>query len=140
MKLAKAIFISSEEKKALAISQINDLNLNEYEIVFKKRRNIRSIKQNAALHKYCELLSIALNDAGFGMKAVLSEKPNVDIDWTPVSVKEALWKPIQKAITDKESTAEASREDYPTVYEHLNRFTTENYGIGIPFPNKDFKD
>jgi len=64
----------------------------------------RTLKQNKSLHKYCELLADALNDAGLDMKKVL--RPTIDIPWTKTSVKEHLWKPIQEAMLSKESTTE----------------------------------
>ena len=45
----------------------------------------RTLTQNKAIHKYFELLSEGLNDAGLDMKKVL--KPSVDIDWTPDMIK-----------------------------------------------------
>lgn len=95
----------------------------------------RTITQNKALHVYFELLATALNDAGLDMKRTL--KPEVDIPWSAVSVKEHLWRPIQKAIIDKQSTKEASTAEYGPVYETLNRHTSDRFGISIPWPSRD---
>jgi len=65
-------------------------------------REQRTLTQNRALHKYCELLAEALNDAGYEMKAVLAVKV-VDVPWSKELVKEALWKPIQAAMDKGES-------------------------------------
>jgi hypothetical protein len=95
----------------------------------------RSLAQNAALHKYCELLAKELNDAGLDMKKVLTKKP--DIPWSMLTVKEHLWKPIQEAMTGKTSTAQAEKKEYIDVYEVLNRHISGKFGLSVPWPCKD---
>ena len=93
----------------------------------------RSHKQNAALHVYLKQLSDALNDAGLDMRKVL--KPGVDIPWNPSSAKEHLWRPIQKAITGIDSSADTSKKECQDIYEVLNRHTSQKLGISIMWPN-----
>jgi len=95
----------------------------------------RTIKQNASLHVYCELLAEALNDAGLDMKKTL--KPEVDIPWRKESVKEHLWKPIQKALTGKESTTEISTVEPSEIYDVLNRHISEKFGVHVDWPSID---
>jgi len=95
----------------------------------------RTLKQNEALHKYFELLAIALNDAGLDMKKVL--KAEIDIPWTKISVKDHLWRPIQKAMLDKHSTTEASTVDYTAIYETLNRHMSAKFGVSVAWPSRD---
>lgn len=92
----------------------------------------RSETQNNALHKYCELLAEALNDRGLDMRTLL--KPEIDIPWTKESVKNHLWRPIQVAMTDKESTAKANSDEYGPVYETLNRHLSDKFGVHVPWP------
>ena len=56
------------------------------------REKQRTTTQNKALHVYCGLVADALNDAGFDMRRFI--KPEIDIPWSMVSVKEHLWKVI----------------------------------------------
>jgi len=93
----------------------------------------RTIKQNASLHVYCELLAEALNDAGYDMKKTL--KPEVDIPWRKESVKEHLWKPIQKALTGKESTTDISTVEPSEIYDVLNRHIGEKFGVHVDWPS-----
>ena len=95
----------------------------------------RTNTQNAALHLYCKLLRVELNDRGLDIRKVLAHK--IDIPWTDSSVKEYLWKPTQETLTQKKSTTEANRIDYSPVYETINRYTTENFGIYLPWPSKE---
>ena len=93
----------------------------------------RTILQNKALHKYCELLAEALNDAGLDMKVVL--KPEVDIPWTKESVKNHLWRPIQEIMMDKESTTEMSTADPGKIYQVLDRHISEKHGVHVEWPS-----
>jgi hypothetical protein len=95
----------------------------------------RSPKQNNALHKFCDLLANALNDAGLDMKHVL--KPDVDIPWTGLAVKNHLWRPVQKAMLGKESTVEPHRDEYPKIYDVLNRHLIDKHSISVPWPCKE---
>jgi len=92
----------------------------------------RSTSQNNALHLYLSHLSTALNNAGLDMKTVLKEE--ADIPWTPANAKEHLWKPIQKVMTDKDSTTEPNTIEYVKIYETLNRHLGEKHGVYVPWP------
>lgn len=98
----------------------------------------RSSLQNSSLHVYCRLLAKELNEAGFDMRAVI--KQDVAIDWSEETVKENLWKPIQKALTKESSTSNVNTKDYVTIYETLNRHLSEKFGISVPWPVKVTSD
>ncbi|MDA3806762.1 MAG: hypothetical protein PF440_02520 [Thiomicrorhabdus sp.] len=95
----------------------------------------RTLTQNAALHKYCQMLADKLNDSGMDMKSVL--KPDIDIPWTMESAKENLWKPIQKVVTGHDSSTKPQTDQYGEIYEVLNRHLSEKLGVFIPWPSKD---
>ncbi len=98
----------------------------------------RSTSQNNALHLYCELLSKALNDSGYDMKLVLEKlSKDAEIPWTQLTVKERLWKVVQKAMTGKQSTTEPTRKEYVDIYDALNRITIENFGVSVQWPSED---
>lgn len=93
----------------------------------------RTTQQNRALHVYFTLIANALNAAGLDMKKVL--KPNVEIPWSAETVKEYLWRSIQRAQLHKESTTELTTSEIDLVYDTLNRFLAEKFGISEPFPS-----
>jgi len=97
--------------------------------------NQRTITQNKAMHKYFELLATELNDAGLTMRKVL--KPTVDIDWTPEAIKTYLWKPIQDALYQKNSTTELDKKQVSLVFETLNRHLGTKLGVHVPFPTNE---
>jgi len=94
----------------------------------------RTHKQNNALHVYCRMLSEALNDAGYDMKKTL--KQEAEIPWTTELVKQYLWKPVQEAVTGKDSTSTAGTEDYDKVHQVLSKHLSEKFNVYIPFPAK----
>ncbi len=97
---------------------------------FKKRR---TSQQNRALHLYFTLLATALNDAGMDMRKTI--RRDVDIQWTSYSIKEFLWKPLQKALTGKKSTARIKTKDIDKVYDALNKVIGERTGVSVEFPS-----
>lgn len=99
-------------------------------------RKQRTSQQNKSLHKFCELLAEALNEAGYEMKAVLAVK-QVDIPWNKDRVKDVLWKPLQEAMTGKESTTELNTVDPSEIYEVLNRHISQNFGVHVPWPSEE---
>jgi len=95
----------------------------------------RTTYQNKALHQYFENVANTLNDAGLDMKAVL--KPEIDIPWSKSTVKEQLWRPIEKAMTGKESTTEMTTIELSDIYDVLHRHLSEKLGINVPFPSDE---
>jgi hypothetical protein len=97
----------------------------------KKRTN----KQNNALHLWCEQLATVLNDRQLDLKVMLDHHPT--IDWNRDAVKNFLWKPVQKAQAGVDSTTKAKTSDYPAVYDILNKYLAEKYGVHVPWPQHD---
>lgn len=95
----------------------------------------RTLTENRALHKYCSMLSDALNDAGYDFRLFL--KDGVEVSFTPELVKTYLWKPIQKAVLGIDSTTKANTADYGKVYEELNRYLVSTRGVFVEWPCKD---
>lgn len=95
----------------------------------------RTLQQNKALHKFFTMLADDLNQSGYDMKKVL--KPGVDIPWNADTVKNYLWRPIQEAQLQKESTTELSTREIDVVYNTLNRHLGDKLGVHVPFPSEE---
>lgn len=99
----------------------------------------RTKRQNKALHVFCQLLADLLNESGLDQRKVL--KPAIEIPWDLKAVKEKLWKPIQEAVIHKESTTDANRIEYTSVYNILAHHMATKLGVTIPdWPRKQDKD
>ena len=90
----------------------------------------RTPTQNACLHQWLGQVAEVLNQGGLDMRAVLKE--DAEIPWTMESAKEQLWRPIQKAMTGNESTAECVTTDYPAVCETITRHLGQKFGVVMP--------
>ncbi len=93
----------------------------------------RTSKQNDSLHLYFELLAEALNSAGLDVRAVL--KPDVEIPWSKVMVKELLWRPIQKIYLNKKSTTRLTKDEVNKVWRILDKHLNEKFSVLVDFPS-----
>ena len=96
----------------------------------------RTDSQNSAMHVFFKQLAEALNDAGLGMREVM--KPAYFMDWTAYSVKEHLWRSIQRKLYGKESTRDLNKvEEITKIHAVLMRELGEKHHVEyIPFPSK----
>lgn len=78
-------------------------------------------------------LAEELNDAGLDMRKTL--KPTVDIPWNGKTIKEYLWRPIQKAQLGKESTTELTTKEIDLIFETILRHLGDKFGVSLEFPS-----
>ncbi len=94
----------------------------------------RTLTQNAALHLYLRMLSDDLNNAGLDLRRTL--KKDFDIPWTPDLAKKYLWKPLQNAMLEKESTRDLTTKEINEVYLVLTKHLSEKFGLeATEFPH-----
>lgn len=93
----------------------------------------RTKQQNKALHVLFTLLAETLNENGLDMRKTL--KPEIDIPWSGVSVKEFLWRPIMTAQLGKKSTTEMTTVEIDKVFDTINKHLGEKFGLHTPFPS-----
>ena len=100
----------------------------------------RTSQQNRGLYLFFTQLAEALNMAGLEMKVVL--KGDTQIWWTSESVKEYLWRPLQKAMYQKESTTELEKQvEIDKIHEQLMHILGEKHGVEfIEFPHEEKKE
>ena len=98
----------------------------------------RSISQNKSIHLWLEWLADELNKQGVTIQDVVSQIKKAEIRPTKENLKETMWKPMQMALFNKESSTELTTDEVDKVYEMLNAFLPQipGYdGVSIPFPN-----
>ena len=112
---------------------------NIYEVISCKQLiDVRTLKQNNALHKYFEMLAEELNNAGYDVKKTLSSK--LEHPWNAELIKELIWRPVQEACLGKKSTTELSKQkDIDVIYDVINRHMGQNFGIYVPFPSEEYR-
>lgn len=96
---------------------------------------VRTLTQNAAIHKYFSMLSESLNNAGLDVRKTL--RADFEIPWTESLVKELIWKGVQKAMFDIDSTTKLDTSQVSQVYEVINRHIAQTHGVSVIFPSKE---
>lgn len=91
----------------------------------------RTLSQNRALHKLFEIISWELNMAGLDIATTFQE--GIDLPWTPIMVKELLWRPSQRIMLNKESTADLETKEIDIVFEPIAKFLAQK-GLEVHFP------
>ena len=122
--------------------QANDLLARCYNAITDLQEQLpkpkkRTTTQNAAMHKYFELMAQALNDAGYSYKdfVELVESKGNQVAWTETNFKETGWRIVQKAMFNKDSTSELETHEVTQVYEVINSRFAELAGVSMNFPN-----
>lgn len=93
----------------------------------------RTAAQNRAMHLMFTHLAQNLNEHGLDMRRTLKE--TVEIPWNAKTVKEYLWRPIQQAQLQKDSTTELTTKEIDDVFGTLNRHLGEKFGLSSEFPS-----
>ena len=123
-----------------AVSDDDHRMINGQKIIVTKMQSGKSKRtglQNSALHLYFNMLADALNDAGLDMIAVMSKLfKQPALPWSPVAVKERLWREVQKHVYGTDSTTKLDTDQVSVVYEALNVATTQKLGVGVNFPER----
>lgn len=115
------------------IEKVDGLNKKAIYVVELGKVDERSLKQNSALHRYFSLVARELNANGFKIQSNL----NMELDWNMTRVKELIWKEFQKVVLGKDSTRLLTKKELTQIYDYVNRYTSEQFGISIEFPNKE---
>ena len=106
---------------------------SQYEIKIEKTS--RTNRQNNALHKYFELLSDDLNNAGISRNKFF-EVLKDGLMWSPESVKTTLWHTIQEAMGLGRSTSKLKRDDVGKIYDNITVLLADRLKMENPaFPS-----
>jgi len=129
----EAIRICTEIASMTDNQEICDMACRAANLIVAIKDGRRSEAQNNSLHLWLSQVATKLNDAGIDQILFLeklsgkAEMPN-----TTISLKERFWKPILKAMTDKESTTKMNTKDPDAIYQTACRILSTNFGITPP--------
>jgi hypothetical protein len=120
------------------VSLPDERRKSPYEVIIRPHRKRRNILMNSCLHLYCTLLALELNNAGYDFKKFLEvSEYKLDVPWTPESVKEHLWRPVQITLTGKKSTTEPTDFEYCQIYQTLSERISDLTGIFVDWPHEE---
>ncbi len=112
------------------------------EIVLRLLANLpkkRTAKENSCIHMYFNLCAQELNELGHTFTFEGLKGSNIDLPWTGELFKNTVWRSLQIALTDKESTTECTNADIKLIYEALTKWFNEK-GVYIPYPSETDAD
>ena len=94
-------------------------------------RYVANIKEAEALKiKYKTQLDNVKNNREYEALSKEIEHP-----WSAGLVKELIWRPVQLSFLREESTKKLSSKNINEIYDIINRYLGEKFGIYIEFPN-----
>lgn len=94
----------------------------------------RSSLLNSALHLYFTLICDQLNELGLEFNYTGIRGLDFSVRYTPHIVKELIWKPIQIALFDIESTTKVNSKEINEIIDILSKFFGDR-GVVIEFPS-----
>ena len=72
--------LSSDSVRALIVNKVYELPVDgSYEVVIRKIPKTRTSQMNRALHKWCDMVAVKLNDSGWSYWAVLLRRTSAKI-------------------------------------------------------------
>ena len=93
----------------------------------------RSTFQQAALEVWCRNTATFFNEMDIprAVKSPIFKKGEMEAPWSQESVKNEIWRPIQKALTDHESTTKPTPQEFVQVYDYIVKAFSEK-AISLP--------
>ena len=96
----------------------------------------RSSQQNKSLHLLFNNISFELNRMGLQFTYRGIKGMEIEVPYTPETVKDYLWRPLQQALIGKESTTKLTTEDINKIFETLAQWFSQQ-GVIIDFPSAE---
>jgi len=98
-----------------------------------KNTDIRTLKQNSSTHLWCTQIAKTLNDNNMHISGTIKS----DVAWSMETVKEIIFKPIVKALYNKDSTTKLNRNEFEKIIDNITLIFA-NKGVSLPeFPNRE---
>jgi len=116
---------------SLVAEALNDAGYSVQYILYKKKNDLIEKLLDWLYDKLKNKLILKVKDR------ILGEE-DVSISWTGENVKNLLWRTLQVALTNKESTTKIDSKDIDIIYKTLDKLLSEKYGLdSIYFPSED---
>lgn len=128
--------LQNENEAKKAKEKFNFFLRNGKTIDLTEKKNTRTTRQNSALHLLFTIVSNQLNEMGLEFQYLGLKGKVISVRHTPNLVKEHIWRPIQIALFNIESTRKINTEQINEIVDVLAKYFAEK-GILIQFPSKE---
>jgi hypothetical protein len=125
--------LSKEYDANRAKARLNNLIAGGKVIELTARKVSRTTKQNSALHQFFTFISDELNDMGLEFAYQGIKGMEMYLRYTPELVKDFIWRPIQIALFEIQSTKDLDTKQMNDIIDILIKYFGER-GIEIAFP------
>ncbi|MBT6053330.1 MAG: hypothetical protein HOG49_41585 [Candidatus Scalindua sp.] len=96
----------------------------EYQITFEKVTGKRTLPQNNSLHLFCDQLAQEFTDKHVDKRTFFKEP--FYTRWSPLSIKEDIWKPVMYALFKKKSTTQLDKQgEIDEIWDVINKIVIE---------------
>lgn len=113
---------------------VESMGLKVHDI--KPVKSLRTINQNKALHLYLTQWARALNENGITFPMIVGK--SADIPITMELLKEAVWKPAQRALFGTMSTTKLDRDkEINMIVDVITKSFGELFQLYIPWPSEE---
>tara|TARA_R100001198_G_C5077239_1_gene120534 strand:+ start:44 stop:487 length:444 start_codon:yes stop_codon:yes gene_type:complete len=111
---------------------------HSYVLVEYYTRPPRTLKQNNALHSFCNDIANKCNNAGYWYEVTSPVlKSKVELPWTKENVKSHMWKPVQTALfPGTKSSRDLSTKELSEVAQSLSTWLQDKHQIRAYFPKE----
>lgn len=125
-------FDIKEIAEACKFAEIEEIKILE---VIARLPKKRTNQQNRALHLFCKIIADKLNEQGQSYNIAVFYDKIFEVPFTLNIVKDQIWKPIQLALYDDESTTTLTTEKINQIVNVINKFMAEKYEIYVDWPS-----
>lgn len=107
------------------------------EVEIRKKTRRRTLTQNAAMHKYFELLAGEMNDAGVTIKTLVAEfKEGFEVPVTEEFLK-TVFRLIGQQMYGVDSTAKLDTKQVQEVYLTFDQGMAKKTGVTVAWPSRE---
>ena len=122
------------EERHKFMSKVIELSELDCVVSLVKRKKTRTSRQNAALHLFFTFISDGLNEMGQTFNYTGIKGFDMELKYTPFLVKETLWRPIQIALFEIESTKDINTSQMNYIIDVIIKYFSER-GYSLDFPS-----
>ena len=112
----------------------NNLTQKGAKVLLEQKRDTRTTRQNKALHLYYTIIANELNELGHEFRYEGLKGGVIELRYTTNIVKEFIWRPIQIALFDIQSTTKINTKQMNEIIDVLSKYFGER-GVLINFPS-----
>ena len=94
----------------------------------------RTSRQQAALEVWCAAVADLFNELGITreVRSPIFKNDGLECAWAQHTVKDDIWRTMQQALTQKQSTTDATTLEIAAIYEELVKAFASRHGITLP--------